>query len=340
MRVAVLGLAAQLASMPPGDVAGAGDTASTTQTTTLRWTAPEGCPSAIEVAGWLDDAPGGAPITAAITVRRIGPSRWEVEVTVGEPGEGSRRTIAGESCVAVTRAAVVVVALAQGAAPAEPTTPEPPPPPPPSPRVEPVTEPTPPRSAAVVPSAPAETPTSTRAPFGLRLAAAPLIGAGPLPRIAGGVHGGIGIEARRWWFEVGASHWFRSFAARRATPSAGVAVALTTATLDLGPRFAWRRLAIVLGGVAELGVLAARPVNTERRGPDRRAWIAAGGRAGVHWRVRPWLGFGLEAAVVAPMIRGRYVVGGTEVHRVGPVAAQGAAVVHVVLPVRAGRLRS
>lgn len=317
MSFAALGLVAQLARTAPEEIAVA-------STTTLHWTAPEGCPSAVEVAQWIDDAPGGAPIVAAITVRRIEKTRWEVEVEIGE---GSRRTIAGESCVAVTRAAVVVVALARGAVPEpEPTS---------------VVIEDPPRDdpSRDDPS-PVVAPAPPRAPIDLRLAAGALLGGGALPRIAGGIHGGLALEGWRWWLEIGATHWFRSFAARPTTPTAGVSIASTHATLEGGPRFAWKRLAFVLGAAVELGAITARPAGAERRTPDRRAWLAAGGRTGLHWRVRPWLGLGLEAAVVAPMIRGRYVVGGTLVHQIGRVAAHGGAVVQFIIPLRRARPRS
>lgn len=80
----------------------------------LRWTAPPDCPSRAQVGVWLQEAGGDAvSTTTEVEIRQPAPDRWVVRIAMRDD-ENATRTIEGETCEAVTRAAVVALALAGG----------------------------------------------------------------------------------------------------------------------------------------------------------------------------------------------------------------------------------
>lgn len=198
----------------------------------VQWTAPAQCPTAERFRDWLDRAlaEGSGPreavaVAAAITQRD---RQFVLELRVhrgdlaGEP-IGQRR-LEGSDCTTLSRAGVLIAALAIDPTAQLPDEPEPTEPPPaevptvepePEPEPEPTepepdtppTEPPPDNLTAIEPE-PIDDPPEDRQPnvnVGLRAGAG--AGLSVLPRAVVVFGAGVAVWGRRWRAELGASYW-------------------------------------------------------------------------------------------------------------------------------------
>ncbi len=300
----------------------------------LQWVAPAGCPETVEVRGWLRELTEHDGEGIRARARRLHESSWVVEVldTRASAGE-STRSISGESCEAVARAAVVAVALSTSPPPTPlpPTDSTPPSQREPKPESLPSPEPAPPPPEPSPGSDPAPPPvepssSSPRSPVDprlqVRLTAAGLLGYGALPTVAGGLEGSGGLQGPGWFADLGVQHWFRSFADSTRSDSAGVSISQTAATLAAGPRWVRGRFVLSVGGLVQAGVTQAVPQQAQRPRTSRRPWLAGGVRADAHLRLGRGFSLGLRVAGVAPVLRREYVLGGERVHRASPIGLE------------------
>jgi hypothetical protein len=111
--------------------------AAPSQAITLRWQAPEGCPSQPQVEEEIRSAlahlqgHGAVEVTADVTLRESDPGFW-LRVRVLHEGQTGERVLPIDDCDDASRAAALLVALSVGNPP-PPLPPAPPPPPPPRP---------------------------------------------------------------------------------------------------------------------------------------------------------------------------------------------------------------
>jgi hypothetical protein len=304
----------------------------------IVWDAPQNCPDVSSIerqiadAGIVDHPPVHARVKSPVAS-----STWQLEV---ELGDAPTRTVEGESCAALADALVAMVIL-QGDEEVDPPPedePAMPPPAVPGPPPLPAAEP-PSLAAAPRPTAPpADSP-----PPATRRRAVPswVIG------IDGGVHGlgvpgpgggagvrlGVAFEHLRlsgygqWWF-------------RRTKPvrvPVEAAYRLAVGGLEACGVAGLGRLEALGCGVIELGELRAQGLGAAPSRTKRHLWLAPGGAAGLHWRVRAPVRVGLGIAALAPLVRERFTVGDLSAGEVGPIELRGLFQVVVVLAGRGTR---
>lgn len=245
---------------------------------TLRWSAPEGCPSVAQldraVARMLgDDITAPEPPLEVDGLVTLTGGVWRVQLTTRAGGE---RTLTASTCRAVSAAAVVVVAL----------------------MIDPL-------AATAGPPA-LEEPVEPR-PFSLGALVA--LDLGTLPRLAPGVGllGTVGL-ATGFHLELHAQLWLRQTTVPTAD-GAGAGFALYTGALgarrdfELGPVTLAPLLAV------EAGALRGNSFGLSNPAANVALWVAA--RAGVLLAVSfGYLRVGLRVEAVAPFTRPRFVAGG------------------------------
>ena len=312
----------------------------------ISWDAPTSCPEADYLQERIAQQLHGVK-TEATSVRAIvspptaESSSWRLRIWIGADGE---RELEGESCTALADAAIVMVAMSLNAASEAGTVdvPEPPPveePPTPPPTVAgdveaPQTPGLSPQTTetdeggdpAPSPSDPAPSIEATerraRATLGVR---AGLHGVG-LPALGGGLGGHVGVRWGPLSAAVTGMHWFE-----RERPVVGDVAAtyrLSTGGLELCGALALGRapaaFELAACGLAEAGGLRAEGRGASPSRVQRHPWIAVGAAVAVVWMIRPWVGLGLRADLVAPLLGRRFFVGDVEAGAVGPVDARGA----------------
>jgi hypothetical protein len=183
----------------------------------LDWNAPAACPSADEVRSGVERSavvrPGATPHPLAARAeveQRAG--RWVLRLHTVQDGAEGDRIIQANSCASLTRAAVLVLALALGQGiEAEPVAPSASPPTPPSPASPPAPAPSAPElkpEAAPPPAQPTETPPVTRAvrqffAWSATANARARGDWGPFPGGAG-IGVGAGVDATHGWWGASA----------------------------------------------------------------------------------------------------------------------------------------
>lgn len=326
----------------------------------ITWDAPTSCPEADYLHERIAQQLHGVK-TEATSVRAIvsppvaGSSSWRLRIWIGADGE---RELEGDSCTALADAAIVMVAMSLNAAseagtidvPEPPLVEEPPPTPlPPLPpptvagdvEVQPTDSLTAPQTPVLssqttetdeggdpAPSpsdlAPSSEPTERRARATLGVRAG--LHGGGLPALGGGLGGHVGVRWGPLSAAVTGMHWFE-----RERPVVGDVAAtyrLSTGGLELCGALALGRapaaFELVACGQAEAGGLRAEGRGASPSRVQRHPWIAVGAAVAVVWMVRPWVGLGLRADLVAPLLGRRFFVGDVEAGAVGPVDARGA----------------
>jgi hypothetical protein len=304
---------------------------------TLQWSAPASCPADDAVRGEIDEllgAPGETPrprAIAALTVVELD-TGYRLEVEVEVDGETSARTIEGETCADLAKAAAFIVATAidprlVAGSPArdqDPETvpnavPETSPEPEPEPESEPESEPEPVSSPPdPKPHASGTTDPARADPRALRFGGAleAGVGFGPLPAVGAVVGLQLALLGRRFRVEALAHYWTPS----RATSPADPDVEAIAQAWELGAR-GCGVLSRAIVEVPLCGGVAAGAIHAEGQGAlvetarTRAAWVRALAGPAVRVRVtdRLWLGARVEGFVV--LASGRFVTepSGTEV---------------------------
>lgn len=282
---------------------------------TLRWDAPEGCPTADELRRGVEallgaalDAPGRAAIEIDGRITRDA-ERWALTLRIANDSGARLRELPGAGCEELTDVAVVLIAVAidpESSLPGpEPTPTDPTPPPidPPTTPARPTATPptkTPPRNAAT-------------SQLGAALGVHAALGFGALPRIAGG----LGLEAallrRRLRVELGGTFWLP----RDTTtdePATG-----TVRLWHLDARACgvpgWRRVQLPLCGGLQAGAMSGRAQGVLRPRSARLPWFALEAGAGVLVLPTPRVGLRLDVRGAIPLVRPGFAIDGQQVHR-------------------------
>ncbi len=294
----------------------------------IDWNAPAGCPDAADVTAQVQRIRGDAPLLDAPRVTGVvqaGATEGFVLTLeiVGPDGGVDRRTMAGESCEAVTEAGALVIALRlDDAAPA--VQPEPDPPPDPAPLPEPpasvvAAEPEPAVASEPTRSKPA--PTSARPEPVTSTVVEPLalegwisLGGGAalgiLPGVGGTAELAGGIEGRYW--RVGLS--LVGLPVRRAPhPDDAdvtgrfdlVAAGALGCGVPITGRLAFPLCArLEVGGMRGVGQGAVAVPE-----PGWSPWIGLGASARASWRVLRWLAPYVEAGAMVGANRPGFTIG-------------------------------
>jgi len=306
--------------------------------TGLQWSAPPECPSESDVQSWLNEAVGVVEGPVEAVVQRMSDEHWVVRIAVPQASTVATRTIAGESCPAVARATIVAIALAMEkprlTAPAElqvdhdlagPLDA--------GERLNPLPMTAKAETEANTPSDEKEDSSGSVDDMGLprsngsdlvaRLGVTGRVGYGLLPGTAGGISGKVGLQGRRWWVDIGATHWFPTHAAWTATRSnAGIDLSLSTAVLEAGPQFRTKNVVFPLGLGVQLGMLRAQSQGAANDRTMLQFWAALMAKGGVVGSVTSWLALGVEVAIVTPLTRRSYVLQGETVHQMNRVGME------------------
>jgi hypothetical protein len=300
----------------------------------LAWDAPAECPAQADVLAEVNRLLGGAPdptgrkrLGAKANVERDPKGGFRVHLTTDMAGVSGERDLDAPTCPALADATALVLALTfdPEAVAAR--------------RAEARKEPTPERSAAPVraagpPTSPSSRPaaaadSSTGSEAGRERNWHVVIGAemngslGPLPTLAYGLGGRIGILVRRARFDAGATYWpdqratvgdrdsggdFRLFAG-----NADGCYAVIVRPVELSPCV----------GI-ELGRMSAEGYGVKR--PDSGAatwfapWAGALGALSIASPVRARIDLGIEVPLLRPPF---YLQGVGSVHRASAIAARG-----------------
>ncbi len=168
----------------------------------LQWSAPPQCPTAAQVSDAVARllgrplAEGPSPCVARARVQPLRRRGWRLRLSIATRGAPRHRTLEGASCVAVTDAAALVLALAidpeavasRPAAPAPPEAPQPPPAPAPPP------QPPPPLPPPVAVARPEPAPPRPSRPLRWHLRAAVFGDVGSLPAATVGPSLAVGLS--------------------------------------------------------------------------------------------------------------------------------------------------
>jgi hypothetical protein len=173
----------------------------------LRWEAPQGCPTQLEVLSDVDDMlpdmlPATQTVDATAVVRELEAGRWSLALTVSGPGQG-QRLLEAESCEALASATAMLLALMLHAEDTQ-TPPVAAPDPPPAADLD-VPVARSPAEAAVITEDEVHEPSP---PWRVGLAMAGLLEAGGMPEPAAGPT--IGVEVAHGSLR-GWTWWHKSF---------------------------------------------------------------------------------------------------------------------------------
>lgn len=329
----------------------------------ITWDAPPSCPDVGSVRERIAEQLRGArteptAVRARVSAPDAQGAPWRLWIAIGDEGQ---RHIEGHSCTALVDAAAVMVAISLETAdePVPLDVPEPPPEPAPgdpltieatpTPQTEQATRGATSRPAALPPGvagaddatvpAPDARPSSrssrprrgrARAVLGVTTG---LHGVG-LPAPGAGLGGRLGVRWGPLSAAITGTHWFQR--QRPVTGEVAASYRLGTAGLDLCGALPLGRVPAafeLLGcGRGEAGVLRAEGLGATPSRTRHHPWVALGGAATAMWLPRPWVGLGLRAEVVAPLLGRRFVIGDASAGAVGPVDARGTLELEFRLP--------
>jgi hypothetical protein len=146
--------------------------------------------------------------------------------------------------------------------------------------------------------------------------------AGSLPSLVAGVRGAFDLEMERYLFEAGVGYWFPSSALLTTSPDSGGRFQLTAFSL----RSCFLPLSSIKLGLCfagELGELSGSGIGTATPSDQHSFWAALGDSAELRLPLAGKLALVLDAGVVIPLLRPRFVIPGVgDVFRSGVIAAR------------------
>lgn len=320
----------------------------------LRWAAPEGCPARDDVMRELEAALADSDVAeelvvdATVTAPTDQPE-WQLQLVFSGVGTGERR-LEGESCEALAKSAVLVIAIVYDPlfvppmpSPAPPVVPPPPPPAPPTaaPTLPPpAPTPPPPWPPPVVVPAPRPppvlvTPYRPRPPgpprprLGVRASALGTLG--PLPRAALGFEGGFVVRWPQVTLMARAAYMPPVRKRLQARPDAGGDIDLWTVgaqgcgtVWSAGPAPpALGSYGVRLCGAFDAGQMRAEGFGVEAPDAGSAVWLAPEASAALDVYVLPWLLFDLDFGLGVPILRPAFVLDNVgDVHQPGPVVGR------------------
>jgi hypothetical protein len=334
----------------------------------LEWTAPDGCPTSDAITERIAAAVGdveGPPLRARAEIVELEDQTFSLTLTLGREGEPEGlRTLEGPTCVAVSDAAILIVAIAIDPNAASALTPPddsidpivpaqvpaPPPEEPEEPEEPPPEEPEEPPPEEPEEPPPAEprdpTPTSTPAPvpeparqLAVDLAGNFGVGLGILPSVGGALGLHTALHGPLWRIELGATYETPRETSAASTPDVRGAFQLWSVDLRGCPVLGRNTLTVPLC----LGVRAGLMHGVGRGVADPAAaaspWVAVSAAPTLLWRPRSvadqrlLLGVRAEASVSLTRPGFATTAGSTstEVYEAGPVGGQVGALVGVRL---------
>lgn len=316
----------------------------------LRWDPPAGCPDRAAVMGELaatlaDSAVSDELVVQATVTAPAEAPEWRLRLVFSGAGTGERR-LEGESCDALAKSAVLVIAMVYDPLFVPPTPPPAPPPPtvrpaPPQPAVP--VSPPPSAPPPAVPSVPAPRPppvlgTPYRPPprssapsrprLGFRLGA--LATLGPLPRAAAGLEGGFIVRWRQATLSARGAYLPAVRRRLDARPDAGGDIEQWTAgaqgCLSVWSAGAPPRLgSILLRSCAafDAGQLRAQGFGVDAPGSGTALWLAPEAGVALDVHLLSWLLLDLEVGLAVPILRPAFVLNNVgDVHQPGPVGGR------------------
>ena len=328
MLALALALSLQLHAEPPIEVP---------QGVTLRWSAPEGCPTPEELRRGVEallggalDAPGRAAIEIDGRVARDA-ERWALTLRIANDSGARVRELPGTGCEELTDVAVVLIAVA--------IDPESTLPPPAPPEGEPLEgeplegEPAPApiaRPDATTPREPTTRPTTGAPRLGAAIGVHAALGFGALPRIAGGLGLDAALLRRRLRVELGGTFWLpRDTATDEPAPGAVRLWHLDARACGVP---GWRRVELPLCGGVQAGAMAGRAQGVLRPRSARLPWLALEAGAGVVVLPSPRAGLRLDVRGAIPLVRPGFAIDGQQVHRARAAAVVATFGVELRLP--------
>lgn len=287
----------------------------------LRWRAPPGCPThddvaaliAVEARG-LSEAQRAAIVTHA-EVSAAGRGRWQVFITVRQPGNELQRDLELDSCDAAAEAVALVFGLAvtqaetqrdapvsDEAEPAEEGLPLPPSPRPALPRPKPTVTALPPASRR----GPAIT-TEETAPPGVAVHAGAGANVGNLGVAGGYVLAGVSLVWPRLRIALRADHAIRQRFRLQSMDTPGGNLSSTTGGLELGPAFQAGPVWLIPLATVRAGAIRARGVGGARAHTRWVPWVTAGVGLSAVWMLSRRIGVRLGAELSVPLVRHTFV---------------------------------
>lgn len=317
----------------------------------LRWTAPDGCPDRDAVLRELEAALADSDVADELVVDATvaaptAEPEWQLRLVFAGVGTGERR-LEGESCDALAKSAVLVIAIIYDplfvppkpapvpavAPPPVATTPVPTLPPPaplPPPALPPpVVVPAPlPPPVLVTPYRPrASTPRRPR--LGVRASALGVVG--PLPRAAVGFEGGFVVRWPQVTLTARAAYMPPVRRRLEARPDAGGDIDLWTVGIQgcgtvwwAGPAPpAFGSYGVRLCGAFDAGQMRAEGFGVGTPGAGNALWLAPEASAALDVHVLPWLLFDLDLGLGVPILRPAFVLDNVgDVDQPGPVTGR------------------
>lgn len=319
----------------------------------LRWMPPVGCPSHDEVVRELEAVLKDSTVDERLMVdATITPPEttraWQLELVFSGAGRG-RRHLEGESCEALARSAILVIAMVydplfvppETQPPAAPPAPTAPPPTTPSP--SPVPTPTPPM--AQTPRAPLTPPTPvvqvppppepwmkprpplSRPRLGARLGSLGTVGMLPRPTI--GIEGGFVVRWPVWTLTARASYTPPVRQRLETRPNAGGDLDQWTVGAQ-GCFQAWAGGPLGPGGydvrlcaAFDAGQLRAEGFGVDSPESGQALWLAPEAGAALDVHLTRWLLLDLGLGLTVPVLRPTFVLENVgDVHRPEPVAGR------------------
>ncbi len=316
----------------------------------LRWAPPAGCPDREAVMRELEATLADSEVTDELVVEAtVTPPAdtpdWGLRLVFSGAGTGERR-LQGESCAALAKSAVLVIAIVYdplfvppppAANPSPPPVPAPQPSPPPQPGPPPAPSERPPRPPPLPPPrlvTPSPPPVprrrgTIRPRLGVRLGAVGTLG--PLPRAAAGLEGGFVVRWPLLTLTARAAFMPAVRARLEARPNAGGDIdqwsagakgcyAIWTAgppTPTLG------HYGVRLCGAFDIGQMRAEGFGVEAPGSGSALWLAPEVGAALDLHLLPWLLLDLELGLLVPVLRPAFVLDNVgDVHQPGPVGGR------------------
>ena len=283
----------------------------------LEWQAPPSCPDTTQVHQMIIETLGDVdpeqlrPVAVRATLRPATSETFVLRMELEGGGAGTRE-LSGPSCVELSDAAALVIAMAIDPRLLERLEVEPPE------RTEPSEVPTPAREEPALPE-----PTDVEDPTPAEIVEPEVVpspspldfvahfggggGYGPLPRGGGVAAVGLGVAGPGWRAEFVGSYWPPSTGQSNNNPAVGVRAQLWNVGLQgcgeptLGPVSIPLCLGVLAGAVHAVGTGELEPVRVASR------WGAITAEPSIVWWARPRLGIALRTrghvAVVRPDLR-------------------------------------
>lgn len=300
---------------------------SETTATSLRWSAPPGCPTQDEVAATLAaaaSATGGVPVPLSIdaVVRATADARWHIDITIASADGELHRELELDSCAAAAEAVALVhgLALSQHEMPTPPLElplPDPPAEPEPTPAPAALPEPT---RADPRPSTPPPPARRDRRP-GLVMHVDAGGGLGTIARGGGHFMLGIGPAWKRVRLGLRVDQTIVA-PVDRDDEAIGVRLSSTTGGLELELPIEVGRFTLLPGVELRAGGIRARGVGGRHRQTRWVPWVVAAAGFGFVWEATRIVGLRVATALEVPLVRHTFAFDDVVVTRTRPVGGR------------------